>query len=149
MEIFDEQRLLFADSLVLKNIKEIKVVGKISRDVGSALTWHTFSVVDLSEADFTEEYKEEYLCLGFSHCGPIYSNRLCNRHYDYLAMFINDVLTQKIILPPNIKRRHMNRIKENSSIKEVVVTAECALFSMKDGDVYNKKGTTLIFSNKK
>ncbi|MBO7264104.1 MAG: hypothetical protein J6U93_06260 [Alistipes sp.] len=149
MEIFDEQRLLFADSSVMKNIEEIKVVGKISVDVGYNLIRHTFSVVDLSEADFTEEYKEEYLCLGFSHSGPVYSNRLCNRHYDYLAMFINDVLTQKIILPPNIKRRHMNRIKENVSIEEVVVTDDCTLFSMKDGDVYNKKGTILIFSNKK
>mgnify|MGYP003317829948 CR=1 FL=1 len=149
MEIFDEQRLLYADSLILKNITEIKVVGKISRNVSPPLTWHTFSVVDISETDFIEEYKEEYLCLGFSHCGPVYSNRLCNRHYDYLAMFINDVLTQKIILPPTLKRRHMNRIKENSSIKEVVVTDDCQLFTMKDGDVYNKKGTTLVFSNKK
>ena len=44
---------------------------------------------------------------------------------------------------------HMNRIKNNSNIKEVIVVEESPLFSMKDGDVYNKKGTILIFSNKK
>jgi hypothetical protein len=148
MEIFDERRLLYADSLILKNITEIKVVGKISRNVSPPLTWHTFSVVDISEADFIEKYKEEWLAVGFSHRGG-YRYRWCKHHYDYLAMFINDVRTQKIILPPNIKRRHMNRIKENSSIKEVVVTDDCQLFTMKDGDVYNKKGTTLVFSNKK
>ena len=47
-----------------------------------------------------------------------------------------------------LKRRHMNRVKNNKSIKEVVVTADCELFSMKDGDVYNKKGTILTYSNK-
>ena len=43
----------------------------------------------------------------------------------------------------------MNRIKNNKNIKEVVVADECSLFSMKDGDIYNKKGTILVFSNKR
>ena len=149
MEIFNEERLLLSNSKDLEKLSEIKVGGKISKEHGHRLGWHTFSVVDLSEAEFTEEYKEEYVCLGFSHCGPVYSDRLCNRHYDYLAIFINDVRTNKIILPPTLKRRHMNRVKENRSIKEVIVTDDCQLFSMKDGDVYNKKGTILAYSNKK
>jgi hypothetical protein len=64
-------------------------------------------------------------------------------------MFVEDIVTDKIILPSYIKRKHMNRIKNNKNIKEVVVADECSLFSMKDGDVYNKKGTILVFSNKR
>ena len=99
--------------------------------------------------EFIVEDKEENICLGYSHCGPVYSSRICTRHYDYLEMFVEDIVTDKIILPSYIKRKHMNRIKNNKNIKEVVVADECSLFSMKDGDVYNKKGTILVFSNKR
>ena len=79
----------------------------------------------------------------------MYGKKTRMQHFDYLEMFLSDIMTDKIILPLNVKRKHMNRIKDNSSIKKVIVHDECPLFSMKDGDVYNKKGTTLVFRNKK
>ena len=146
----DIEDLWFTNEYSFDEFDEIKIVGCVSEALCSYyLHMSSYKVVDLSEAEFIEEDKEESVCLGFSHSGPVYSNRICTRHYDYLEMFLSDIMTDKIILPPYVKRRHMNRIKDNSSIKKVIVHDECPLFSMKDGDVYNKKGTTLVFSNKK
>ena len=150
MEIMNEER--FEDLSIsdeLDNIKEIKLVGKIASTTLFYLYQHEFDVVDLTEAEFIEEDKEEYMCYGFSHSGPIYGNKKVIHHYDYLAMFAEDVCTTKIIVPATLKRRHMNRFKENYSIQQIIVPEDCQLFSMKDGHVYNKKGTTLVYKNKK
>lgn len=150
MEIFDCKKIFdLYLSEGFAECKNIKIVGCIKSDISFELRNNCFDVVDLSEAEFIEEDKEERVCLGFSHSGPVYSSRICTRHYDYLEMFVSDIYTKKIILPPNVKRKHMNRIKDRSFIETVIVHDECPLFSMKDGDVYNKKGTTLVFSNKK
>jgi hypothetical protein len=129
--------------------KRIKIIGKIETDLNDYFGLSEFKVIAISEAEFVEKDIEEQMCLGWSHCGPVYSSRICTRHYDYLEMFVEDIVTDKIILPSYIKRKHMNRIKNNKNIKEVVVADECSLFSMKDGDIYNKKGTILVFSNKR
>ena len=128
---------------------QIKIVGRVDEDLSFYMCKSSFDLVDISEAEFIEEDKEERVCYGFSHSGPVYGNRICVRHYDYLDMFVRDVMTDDIILPPYVKRRHINRLKDMASIGRVFVTDDCALFSMKDGDVYNKKGTILVYSNKK
>lgn len=133
----------------LNNIKEIKLVGKIASITLFYLYKHEFDVVDLTEAEFIEEDKEEYMFCGFSHSGPVYSNKKVTHHYDYLSMFAEDVCTQKIIVPATLKRRHMNRFTKNYSIEQIIVPEDSLLFSMKDGNVYNKKGTTLVYKNKK
>lgn len=149
MDVLDQKEIM---SLYLcggyTKYNEIKIEGKITCDLTQMFGYKHFEVIDLSDAEFIVEDKEENICLGYSHCGPVYSSRICTRHYDYLEMFVEDIVTDKIILPSSIKRKHMNRIKNNKNIKEVVVDDECSLFSMKDGDVYNKKGTILVFSNK-
>ena len=149
MEIFNEERLLNSKRDDLRDLKEIKIVGTITKDLTYHIPYTTFSVVDISEAEFIEEYKDEYVCMGYSHYGPVYSDNICHRLYDHLDILLKCVYTEKIIVPPAIKRRHINTIKRrNKSIKEVIVTDDCKLFSMKDGDVYNKKGTILTYSNK-
>jgi hypothetical protein len=150
MDVLDQKEIMY---LYLcggcTKYNEIKIEGKITCDLTQMFGYKHFEVIDLSDAEFIVEDKEENICLGYSHCGPVYSSRICTRHYDYLEMFVEDIVTDKIILPSYIKRKHMNRIKNNKNIKEVVVADECSLFSMKDGDVYNKKGTILVFSNKR
>ena len=150
MDVLDQKQIL-AQYLLggYEKYNEIKIVGKITCDLTQKFGYIHFEVIDLSNAEFIVEDKEENICLGYSHCGPVYSSRTCTRRYDYLEMFVKDIVTDKIILPSYVKRMHMNRIKNNSNIKEVIVVEESPLFSMKDGDVYNKKGTILIFSNKK
>ena len=42
-------------------------------------------------------------------------------------------------------------IEEDKEVRldyKVIVTDDCPLFSMRDGDVYNKKGTIPIYNNK-
>ena len=150
MEVLDQKKII---ALYLSggysDYKQIKIVGQVTCDLTNKFGYNHFEIIDLSDAEFIVEDKEEYVCLGYSHCGPVYSSRTCIRHYDYLEMFVKDIVADKIILPPYVKRKHMNRIKNNSSIKEVAVVDNCELFSMKDGDIYNKKGTTLVFNNKK
>lgn len=147
MEIFNEDRF---NSLDWDNaeLNEIKLVGRITDFTIFNLDGCFFDVVDISEAEFIEEDKEEYVCYGFSHSGPVYGKKKVIRHYDNLALFAERVYPKKIIVPPTLKRRHMNRLISNCSIEQIIVPEDCQLFSMKDGDVYNKKGTTLVFKNK-
>lgn len=42
---------------------------------------------------------------------------------------------------------HSGAVYGNSGIRDVEVSDSCKLFSMKDGQLYNKKGTILIFDN--
>lgn len=145
MVFFDQERIRHRD---FDQFSEIKIVGQINDDIGLYLCSCCFKLVDISEADFIEEDKEVRLDYITPDGCPIYGTKTRIQHLDYLEMFLRDITTEKIILPPNIKRRHMNIIKDKCSIKEIVVEDNCELFSMKDGNVYNKKGTTLVFSNK-
>lgn len=151
MEIIDEKR--FEDLSIsneLNNIKEIKLVGKIASITLFYLYKHEFDVVDLTEAEFIEEDKKEKILRMYTPDGiPVYSKEEHLIHYDYLEMFAEDVCTQKIIVPATLKRRHMNRFTKNYSIEQIIVPEDSQLFSMKDGNVYNKKGTTLVYKNKK
>ena len=144
----DIENLWFKNTYSFDEFDKIKIIGPVSTE----LCYHylhtsSYKIVDISEAKFIEEDKEVRLDY-ITPDGPIYGTKTRIQHFDYLEMFVSDIMTEKIILPPNIKRKHMNRIKDNCSIKEVVVVDECPLFSMKDGDVYNKKGTTLVYCNK-
>jgi hypothetical protein len=132
-----------------EDYKRIKIIGKIETDLNDYFGLSEFKVIDISEAEFVEKDIVEQMCLGWSHSGPVYANRMCTYHYDYLELLLRNIYTQEIILPPYAKRKHMNRIKDSGCIERVIVTDDSKLFSMKDGDVYNKKGTILVFKNKK
>ena len=147
MEIVDEERINSLDWNDAE-LKELKLVGRITDFTIFCLDGCLFDVVDISEAEFIEEDKEEYVCYGFSHSGPVYGKRKVIRHYDNLALFAERVYPKKIIVPPTLKRKHMNRLIANDFIEQIIVPEDCQLFSMKDGNVYNKKGTTLVFENK-
>lgn len=146
----DIERLWCSNEHSFDEFDEIKIIGHVSEALCTYyLHMSDYKVVDISEAEFIEEDKEVRLDYIASDGSPMYGTDTRIQHVDYLEMFVRDIYTDKIILPPNVKRKHMNRIKDRDSIKEVVVVDECPLFTMKDGDVYNKKGTTLVFSNKK
>lgn len=146
----DIESLWFTNESSFDEFDEIKIVGQVSEALCDYyLHMSSYKVVDISEAEFIQEDKEVRLDYITPDGTPIYGTKTRVQHFDYLEMFVRDIFTEKIILPPNIKRKHMNRIKDSCSIKEVIVVDECPLFCMKDGDVYNKKGTTLVYSNKK
>lgn len=128
--------------------RRIKIVGQFKTDLEEYFGLSGFEVVDISEAKFIEEDKEIRLDYVTPN-GPVYGTKTRVSHFDYLEMFLRMIITDEIILPPYAKRKHMNRIKDSSCIERVIVTDDSKLFSMKDGDVYNKKGTILVFKNKK
>lgn len=137
------------DQYAFEQYAEIKIIGQITTDLLFYLHIGSFDVVDISEAEFVESDDEVRLDYVTPDGCPMYGTKTRVQHFDYLEMFVRDILTEKIILPPNVKRKHINRIKNNNSIKEVVVVEDCELFCMKDGNVYNKKGTTLVYKNNK
>ena len=149
MEIFEEEKFS-SFALDDKHIKDIKFVGKITSETTFYLYLYYFDSVDISEAEFIEEDKNEKIFRMYTPDGtPIYSKEEHLIHYDYLEIFAEEVFARKVIVPPTLKRRHMNRFKKNRSIEQIIVPEDCQLFSMKDGHVYNKKGTTLVYKNKK
>ena len=63
--------------------KRIKIIGKIETDLNDYFGLSEFKVIDISEAEFVEKDIVEQMCLGWSHSGPVYANRMCTYHYDY------------------------------------------------------------------
>lgn len=125
----------------------IALVGIVTLDVANSLQHHHFEILDLSQGIFG--FEEEAWCqyLGWSHCGPVYGNSGV-RSVDVLQRVLACADTVKVILPDDVARRHMNTIKKNERIREVEVGAGCKLYCMKDGNVYNKKGTILMFQQR-
>lgn len=127
--------------------REVKFVGLIPVKVAESLTKRTFDVVDVSEAVFEEKEEEAYVCLGWSHSGPVYG-RSYMRKLHALMTIINGFNVKKLILPASLTRKQLNAVKRNGSVQVVEVPSDAKLFSMKDGHLYNKKGTILMFENK-
>ena len=127
--------------------REVKFVGLVPVKAAEKLANRTFDVVDVSEATFEEKEEEAYVCLGWSHCGPVYG-RSYMRKLDALMTIINGFNVKKLILPASLTRKQLNAVKRNASVKVVEVPSDAKLFSMKDGLLYNKKGTILMFENK-
>ena len=127
--------------------REVKFVGLVPVKVAESLANRSFDVVDISEATFEEKEEEAYVCLGWSHCGPVYG-RSYMRKLHALMTISNGFNVKKLILPASLTRKQLNAVKRNESVKVVEVPSDAKLFSMKDGHLYNKKGTILMFENK-
>ena len=133
--------------LLDEHVSEVKFVGFVPVDVVEKLTKRVFDVVDVSEAEFEEKEVEDYVCLGWSHCGPVYG-RSFMRKLHALMTIINGFKVKKLVLPASLTRKQLNAVKRNASVQVVEVPGDAKLFSMKDGHLYNKKGTILMFENK-
>ena len=131
---------------IMHDAKELKVIGKMTlkdvKNLGSM-----YRVLDLSQAIFELDREEYSVFLGMSHSGPVYG-RTVERTVDVLKRLLEDIEVLTLILPDDVAKRHMNVIAYNDDIYSVEVRETCKLFSMKNGDVFNKKGTILIFEHR-
>ena len=123
------------------------VTGEVDLDTCKRILWNCYDVLDLSQATFIIDEEEWHQFLGMSHHGPVYGNSGW-REVDVLKRLLQEVCADKVILPADVARRHMNAIIKNEDIYEVEVTDDCKLFAMKDGNVYNKKLTKLVFQKR-
>ena len=119
----------------------------MSVDAAARITECEFQHIDISEAEFEEKEVKEYVCLGWPHCGLVYG-RLYMRKINALETIINNIKAKKLVLPATLTRKQLNAVKRNEGIARVSVPTDAKLFSMKDGHLYNKKGTILMFKNK-
>lgn len=105
------------------------------------------TVVDISQAHFIIDHEEWQQFLGYSHHGPVYGARGW-REVDVLKRFLENISADKVILPADVARRHINAAARNAGLFQLVVPDDCRLFAMKDGDVYNKRLTKVAFQAK-
>lgn len=126
---------------------KIALIGKVSLNDSCLLSRYKLDVLDLSSAVFGTEQEEWCQFLGYSHCGPVYGNSGV-KEVEVLKRVLQEVNTRRIILPDDVARRHINTIKNNTNILSVEVGENCKLFTMKDGQVYNKRGTLLVFEQR-
>ena len=129
------------------NVKEVKFVGLVPVSIAERLAKREFDVVDVSEAEFEEKEVEDYVCLGWSHSGPVYGRSFMRKLHSLMTI-INEFKVKKLILPASLTRKQLNAVKRNEAIQSVEVPGDAKLFSMKNGHLYNKKGTILMFENK-
>lgn len=123
------------------------VTGEVDLEVCKRILKKCYGVLDLSQATFIIDEEEWYQFLGMSHHGPVYGNSGW-REVEVLKRLLQEVCADKVILPADVARRHMNAIIKNEDIYEVEVPDDCKLFAMKDGNVYNKKLTKLVFKKR-
>lgn len=132
------------DKVLTNEDKEVALKGKVTLQSVEQLCNYNLKVLDLTQGVFGMEEEEWYQCLGYSHCGPVYGNSGI-REVEVLKRLLESVYADKVILPDDVARRHINAIRRNEDIYYVEVGENCKLFSMKDGQLYNKKGTILIY----
>ena len=70
------------------------------------------------------------------------------RRYNALDILIEGTKAKHLVLPASLTRKRLNAVKRNDAIRSISVPDDAKLFSMRNGDLYNKKGTILMFSNK-
>jgi hypothetical protein len=129
------------------NNKELKLIGEIDLGVLAVLISHDFDFLDISEAEFGIDQEKWYVCLGWSHSGPVYGNSGW-RDVEVLKRFLEEINAKSILLPDNVQRRHINAAMKNHAIKELQVSENCKLFAFEDGKLMNKKKTKPVFNCK-
>lgn len=127
--------------------KDLKIIGEVNLRTLAELVRHDFDFLDISEAEFGIDQEEWSVCLGWSHCGPVYGNSGW-RDVEVLKRFLEEINAKAILLPNNIQRRHINAAKKNPTIDELQVSPNCPLFSFEDGKLMNKKKTKPVFNCK-
>lgn len=78
---------------------------------------------------------------------PVYGRRYMRKINAFISL-VDGLTAMQLILPATLTRKQLNVIKRNNGITGVAVPGDARLFSMKDGHLYNKKGTILMFENK-
>ena len=126
------------------NNKSIKFTGDLTLEVLEELKSHIFEYLDITEAEFGIDYEKWEVCLGWSHCGPVYGNS-GYRKVEMLRRFLEQIKAKSILLPDDVMRRHINSAYYNRTIEQLLVTDNCKLFANQDGKLMNKKKTNIVF----
>lgn len=134
------------------NIQEVDggvvVTGQVDLAAAEAIIYRGhMTVVDISQAHFIIDQEEWQRFLGYSHHGPVYGASGW-REVEVLKRFLENVSADKVVLPADVARRHINAATRNAGLFQLIVPDDCRLFAMKDGNVYNKRLTKVVFQAK-
>ncbi len=127
--------------------KELQLTGNVNLSVLEMLKKYEYDFLDISQAEFGTDQEEWAVCLGWSHCGPVYGNSGW-RDVEVLKRFLEEISAKAILLPDSVQRRHINAAKKNPDIKELRVSTACPIFAYEDGKLMNKKKTKPVFNCK-
>ena len=123
-------------------LKDYSSVGPINSEDIHHICLHYWYMLDLSQANFTVTGNEPIESAFVSHGRAIVARR---NNSDPLIDLLASVHAVKVILPESVTRKQLNAAIKNSYIYQILVADGSNLFSMKDGNVWNKKGTILIY----
>ena len=121
------------------NCRTYRAIGKVDPKVIKNTYW---DILDLSQVVF-EIDTEELEVQGFVCHGRAMAFR--QKKIEPLLDILSSVHAVKVILPSNVSRKQMNAAIKNKCIYQIEVAEDCLMFQMKDGNVWNKKGTILIY----
>ncbi len=123
-------------------LQDFHVVGMVDSKVRDCILRNYWYLLDLSQAVFEEKDEGVQEHFFVSH-GRAFTARIKNT--DPLTELLASVHAVKVILPAAVTRKQLNVAIRSEHIYQISVTDDCKLFSMKDGEVWNKKGTILIY----
>ena len=121
------------------NCRTYKAIGKVDLPVIKQSYW---DLLDLSQAVFEIDTDEPEV-QGFVCHGRAMAFR--PKKTDPLWDILSSVHAVKVILPSYVSRKQLNAAIKNKCIYRIEVAEDCSMFQMKDGDVWNKKGTILLY----
>ena len=121
------------------NFRTYKAIGKVDPQV---IKQSYLDLLDLSQAIF-EFNADEPETKGIVCHGHVMAFR--PKIIEPLFDLLTSVHAVRVILPSIVSRQQLNAAIKNPRIYQIEVTEDCPLFKIKDGDVWNKKGTILIY----
>lgn len=125
-----------------KNRCEHRVVGAVdSRDLED-IKLRDWDLLDLSRALF-ESNADEPVAQGVVSHGRTMAFR--PKKTEPLLDLLSSIHAVRVVLPATVSRKQLNAAIRNTCIYQIEVLEDCPLFTMKDGDVWNKKGTILFY----
>lgn len=123
--------------------KSLNLFGEVTMSVLDILVKSEFDYLDVSECKFDFGYETHWTSLGWRHSGPV--ERASYKKVEMLRKFLETIRAKTILLPDDVKQRHINSAKCNKYIQELRVNETCPLFAYEEGKLMNKRKTLLVF----
>ena len=126
-----------------KDYREHRVTGEVGPKALELIKLRDWDLLDLSQAIFKINATDDPITQGFVSHGRTMAFR--TKKTEPLLDLLSSIHAVRVVLPATVSRKQLNAAIRNTCIYQIEVLEDCPLFTMKDGDVWNKKGTILVY----
>lgn len=126
------------ETALLPEDREVALVGKVTLEDAAVINLHVFDVLDISKAVFGVE-REEFID------GDPFGGSSYTEDVDVRQRVLCNCEAATLILPDDANDEDIVNIRWNKCVHKVVVGENCKLFSMENGNVYDKEWSDIVY----